>query len=208
MLNAKAVVSEALLVAAAGLVFAVAANALSPRGLRLSQDYFPAAGRPLVVAPTATPSVGAPATPNTPNRSNATLARLRERGLQLATREGVVELFRDPRYEQGLVAFIDARDDRPYKAGHIPGAWQFDHYRAEKFLSTILPVCLVASQVVVYCNGGECEDSELAALMLRDLGVPSRSLFVFAGGITEWTAHGMPVETGSRRSGVFIPSKP
>ena len=116
----------------------------------------------------------------------------------------VTALFRDPRHDQGLVAFIDARDDAHYQAGHIPGAWQFDHYRAEAYLPAVLPVCMNAQQVVVYCNGGTCEDSEFAAVLLRDAGVPRTSLFVYVGGITEWKSNGLPVETGARRSGQLL----
>jgi rhodanese-related sulfurtransferase len=112
-----------------------------------------------------------------------------------------VELFRDPRYEQGLVIFIDARDDQHYAAGHIPGAWPFDRFRPEQYLPTVLPACLTAVKVVVYCNGGECEDSEFAAIMLRDAGVPREALFIYAGGITEWKAQRLPMEAGARRSG-------
>ena len=104
--------------------------------------------------------------------------------------------------------FIDARDDHHYASGHIPGAWQFHHYRAENYLPAVLPVCLTALQVVVYCTGGDCEDSEFAAIMLREAGVPRDALSVYAGGITEWTANGLPVETGTRRSGELLKPKP
>jgi len=204
MRNAKAVVFEVLFVAALGLVFALAANALSPRGLRLSRNYFPDAG----TAPAATNSSGRGTLPVSINTPNATLQRLQQRGLQLVNSNEVVELFRDPRHEQGLVVFIDARDDTHYAAGHIPGAWQFHHYRPENYLPTVLPVCLNALQVVVYCTGGECEDSEFAAIMLRDAGVPSESLFVYAGGITEWKASGLPLETGARGSGTLAKPMP
>jgi len=120
----------------------------------------------------------------------------------------VVQLFRDVRYEQGLVVFVDARDDAHYQAGHIPGAWQFNHYRAENYLDAVLPVCLNAQQVVVYCTGGECEDSEFAAIMLRDAGVPGEKLFVFTGGFTEWAGNKLPVETGARLSGQLLDHKP
>ena len=112
----------------------------------------------------------------------------------------VEELIHDPRYEQGLVLLIDARDDSHYQAGHIPGAWQFDHYHPEQYIPSILPACLNAQKVVVYCNGGQCEDSEFSAVMLREAGVPSDNLFVYPGGITEWKASGQPVEIGSRGS--------
>ena len=51
------------------------------------------------------------------------------------------------------------------------------------------------------CNGGTCEDSEFAALSLRDAGVPSNKLFVYIGGFAEWVTNGLPVELGPRKSG-------
>ena len=208
MRKATSVVFEALLVAAIGLALALAANALSPRGLRLGRNYFPDAGKPPAVAQPDARSAATPAAGEGSNPPNATLQRLRQRGLQLVASNAVVELFRDPRYEQGLVVFIDARDDQHYAAGHVPGAWQFHHYRPENYLPTVLPVCLSALQVVVYCTGGECEDSEFAAVMLRDAGVPGESLFVYPGGITEWTANRFPVEVGARRSGELLKARP
>lgn len=207
MRNAKTLLLEATLVAAVGLVFALIANAISPRGLRLSRNYFPGSEKLSAFIPATTNSSVKPANVAAINPLEATLRRLEQRGLQLITSNAVAELFRDLRYEQGLVVLIDARDDQHYQAGHIPGAWQFDHYRAEHYLPTVLPLCLNAQKVVVYCNGGACEDSEFAAVMLRDAGVPRENVFVYAGGITEWTAGGWPVETGARRSGQLLKPK-
>ena len=204
MRNAKAVVFEALFVAVLGLVFALAANAFSPRGLRLSRNYFPDAG----TTPSATGSAATTTTLVSSNAANAAIQRLQQRGLQLVSSNEVVELFHDPRHEQGLVVFIDARDSQHYTTGHIPGAWQFHHYRAEDYLPAILPACLTALKVVVYCNGGECEDSEFAAIMLRDAGVPRETIFVYVGGIIEWKANGLPVETGARLSGALLKASP
>lgn len=198
---AKTIVLEALLVTALGLAFALAANALSPRGLRLSRNYFPGDERVIVAALPSTNALPANATASSGGLANATLRRLQQRGLQVVASNEVVELSRDLRYEQGLVVFIDARNDQHYQAGHIPGAWQFDHYRAENYLPAVLPVCLSAQKVVVYCTGGTCEDSEFAAVMLRDAGVPQENLFVYAGGIAEWMTTGHPVEIGVRGSG-------
>ena len=95
-------------------------------------------------------------------------ARLQANGLQLADSNQVVQFFRDPRREQDGVIFIDARDDEHYRAGHIPGAYHFDRFHPENYLTNVVQVCLTAEQIVFYCNGGECDDSEHAAIMLRD----------------------------------------
>jgi rhodanese-related sulfurtransferase len=195
----KEVLFEGVLVGLVGAALAFAANGLSPSGLKLTRDYFPGDAS-LGAAANLT---GATNGTNKHALSSAEMlaVRLKQNGLQLVGADEVLKLFHDPRHEQDLVVFVDARDDKHYQAGHIPGAYQFDHNYAENYLATI-PVCQAAQQVVVYCNGGECTDSESAALVLaRDGGIAKEKLFVYGGGITEWTERGMLVEIGSRKSG-------
>jgi len=191
MRSLKAVVLEAILLAIAGILFALAANALSPRGLRIARNYFPA-------APT-----GAT---NLMTASDPLVARLQQHGLKLTVSNEVAQLFQDPGYEQGSIVFVDARNDHAYRSGHVPGAWQLDRYRPENYLPTVLPVCLGAQKVVVYCNGGSCEDSEFAAIMLREAGIPPDNILVYGAGISEWT-NTMPFEVGVRGSGQVIQPK-
>lgn len=187
---------EALAVSAVGLLLALLANQLSPHGLVLGRNYFPrvVAGPTQAGSATATNLTGVSPT-------DATLARLKQHGLQAIAFTNVVALFRDPRHELELVVFVDARDERYYLEGHIPGAYNFDHYRPEKQLPKVLAVGGTAEQIVVYCAGGDCEDSEFAAVTLSQAGVPADRLFVFPGGIAEWTTNGLPLEVGPRKSG-------
>jgi rhodanese-related sulfurtransferase len=135
-------------------------------------------------------------------------ARLKAKGLQVADSNQVAQLFRDPRRDQELFIFIDSREESHYQAGHVPGAFLFDHYRAENYLAAVLPACRTADKILVYCNGGNCEDSEFAAVMLSDAGVPPEKLLVYPGGFGEWTTNGLPVETGERNSGQSLSAKP
>ena len=195
---------EGLIVGLLGTVIAFLANAISPRGLELGRDYFPNDRRTL-----ATPLVAASnAAPKSLTGSNAAqsslerlAARFRQEGLQLADSNQATNLFNNPKYAQGLVVFVDARNDEHYLAGHIPGAYQLDHFRVQDYIATTLPVCQVAEQIVVYCNGGDCDDSENTAIFLRDAGIEPAKLFVYAGGIADWTTNSMPVEIGPRNSG-------
>ena len=191
------VLVEALLVALAGAVLAFGANALSPRGLKLTRNYRPepAPGRAI----SGTNAVSSPSGP--------LAAELQARGLTPAGSNLVIRLFHDPRYERERVAFIDARDNEQYEAGHIPGAYLLDYYHPEKYLQAVWQVCTVADQVVVYCNGGDCEDSQLTASLLADAGIPKDKLLVYAGGIAEWATNGLPVEIGVRKSGQFRETK-
>jgi rhodanese-related sulfurtransferase len=191
------VLLEALLVAGTGIVLAFGGNLVSPRGLALTRNYFPAnINRPV-------PAARAAANTNSPGSSPAQLlaAQLKELGLQWVDGPQAVQLFHDPRFKQGSIVFIDARDEQHYREGHIPGACEFDPYYPEKYFATVFPVCQAAEQIVVYCIGGDCDDSESAAITLRDVGIANRKLFVYTGGITEWTTNGLPVEIGWRNSG-------
>ena len=134
--------------------------------------------------------------------------RLREKGLVPIDRTEAERLYRDPRYNQELIVFIDARNDERFQEGHVPGAYQFDRYYPERYLPAALPACLGAEIVVVYCGGGQCEDSEFAALALLEAGIPRERLRVFTGGMTEWTATRLPVELDGRRSGRLQEVKP
>ncbi|MFZ0826517.1 MAG: rhodanese-like domain-containing protein [Verrucomicrobiia bacterium] len=198
---AARILLEALVVMFVGVVLAFAANQISPRGLALTRNYFPAGSGP----PTA-PSAGAGSRRDASNSPAISLvevlaARLKEQGLQVVGSGEAVKLFHDPRFQQGRIVFIDARDEPHYQAGHLPGAYEFDPYHPEKYFPTALPPCQAAEQVVVYCHGGDCDDSESAALTLRDVGIATHKLFVYAGGITEWITNGWPVEIGERNSG-------
>ena len=194
---------EAVLVSLAGAALALAANTLSPRGLALSRNYFP----PGITKGTPHTTILPPPHNGRPTNEVSTAqwraAQIREMGLQSMDYDQAVRLFRDPRFAQEKVVFIDARDGEQYRAGHVPGALEFDAYRPEAYLAVVLPVCQSADQIVVYCNGGDCEDSQFAAITLREAGISGVKLFVYAGGFSEWTATGLPVETGARNSGIL-----
>jgi len=199
----RQIFGEAVLVAALGAAFAFAANQISPRGLALARDYFPS-GAGHGVRPAA--GAGLPRTAGTNldalSPTEFLAAQMKEKGLQLISGPQAAQLFHDPRFPQKLVVFIDARDAEHYQQGHIPGAYEFDPYHPEKYYDAVVPVCKEAQQIAVYCNGGDCDDSENAALWLRDnAGIPNQKLLVYGGGITEWMTNGLPVETGARNSG-------
>jgi len=208
----KRVLLEALVIAALGLAVALLANLVSPRGLSLTRNYFPSSGTTHgKIDGSANSNANAAAAATNGSGQSAreiVAARLKEKGLQPIDFGEAMELFRDPQYAADLIVFIDARDDRHYAEGHIPGAYQFDRYYPEKHLPAVLPVCLSATKIVVYCTGGDCEDSEFAALTLKDAGAPLERIVVYAGGMTEWAAKGLPVEFGERRSGTMRSAKP
>jgi rhodanese-related sulfurtransferase len=200
----RTVLIEALLVGTIGALIALVANQASPRGLALTRDYF----RISESRAAATNSSNTASTNLSGFDTNALIQSLKAKGLQPIGINEAKGIFQDPRFQQSLFLFIDARDDKHYQEGHVPGAFQLDYYKPETHLQLVIPMVQIAEKVVVYCNGGNCEDSELAASLLRDAGIPAEKLYVYLGGFADWEAQGMPVEIGVRSSGQMREATP
>lgn len=204
-----AIVLEALLVAVMGAGLALAANQISSRGLALGRNYFPS-GVAGTMAPARLNSSGAAPSTNSAAPANAVFEvdqRLKDKGLQPISPAEVMHLFRSDSYRDGQVVFVDARSEDEYRDGHIPGAWQLNPYHPERELGDVMTPCQAAAKVVVYCTGGECEDADSTAIVLRDAGVTASNLFVYGGGYDEWTAEHHPIERGARGSGDLLTPK-
>lgn len=153
--------------------------------------------------PLAAPDEAPPETadPGTDGLDPEVVARLAAKGLTPVGHAEAEALWRDPMHQQyGATVFIDARRAEQYAEGHIPLAWHFDPFYPDRYLDAVLPVVTTAQTVVVYCAGGQCDDSESAALFLQQFGVPPAALRVYAGGMASWTAAGLPLESGERGS--------
>jgi rhodanese-related sulfurtransferase len=212
---------ECLAVTAVGTLLALTANALHPQGVRLGRNYFPRRTPPAISAPVQadadkrssaddplddTPPPAAATVPDAFSQSalDRIADHIEQQGFQVIRHDAVVALFNNPLTRDGFNIFIDARNDRAYTVGHIPGAYQLDHYHIEDYIDQVLPACMSALTIVVYCSGGECEDSEFTALELFDRGVDPSRIFVYPGGMSLWKHSGMPVEIGARDSGRII----
>ena len=132
--------------------------------------------------------------PSPPTDENA------ESLFQVLSLDEVETFFRDPGATSGATVFIDARDDDHFEEGHVPGAVQANHYRLEDYIDNVLDHTDGAERVIVYCNGGDCEDSLFLCSDLLGFDVPYEKLFIFTGGWKEWAAKGMPVAKGRERA--------
>ncbi|MEK6798764.1 MAG: rhodanese-like domain-containing protein [Planctomycetota bacterium] len=110
--------------------------------------------------------------------------------------EQVADAFKDRATLQGLNVFVDARDDTHFAEGHIPGAVQCYPYEVQRYLDEVLTRANGAEKVIVYCNGGDCEDSIFACRELIEAGIPSEAVYLYPGGWEEWTEKKMPAAAG------------
>ncbi len=170
------ILREAVLVGAIGVGFAFLANQLSPRGLNPFMNYSPGGARASALPRPAIVPSEPPGATNASSPAALLAARLKENGLRLLQRAEVEKLFHDPRLQQDAIMFIDARDEDDYGKGHIPGAFEFYHYHPGKYLAGVLTPCQLAEQIIVYCNGGDCDDSESARQSHCFRGVGGREI--------------------------------
>jgi rhodanese-related sulfurtransferase len=100
-------------------------------------------------------------------------------------------------YARG-VPFVDARRTADYEMGHIRGArsmpvWESD---LDDRLKAIYEEGLdPEGPLVVYCSGGNCEDSHMLGQRLWGLGF--NNVLVYKDGYPDWVANKGPTQTGS-----------
>ena len=96
-------------------------------------------------------------------------------------------------WNSGRWLFVDARGEGLYLEGHIEGAVRCDPYQVTENIDTVMSQAEGAEKVVVYCEGGDCEDSVFMCRELLDAGVGQDQVYLYAGGWEEWTANDLPI---------------
>lgn len=191
LLRAAALVALATAIAAAD-------SRLRPVQLRMAETpMVPDSERPVVStapptepAPGDSPAAESPAaTPMLPTTTAAATIDVNRLGARINLAESRAL------WESGLAIYLDSRKKSEYEEGHIQNALLFPaddmgsvHARdAMQFLDPDLPV-------VIYCNGGSCDASELVAIRLQQLGY--RRVHVMIDGFPAWKDAGYPVSAG------------
>jgi rhodanese-related sulfurtransferase len=97
--------------------------------------------------------------------------------------------------------FLDARRTSVYEQGHIAGSrpvsvWESDvDEKVAKIFNERSDPAQQALPIVVYCSGGDCEDSHMLAQKLY--GALFNNVYVYKDGFPDWQKHGGPVHTGA-----------
>jgi len=98
------------------------------------------------------------------------------------------------------ILFLDARRTGVYLAGHIAGARSFPIWEStvdgavKKLFEEGTDV---NAPLVVYCSGGDCEDSHMLAQKLYGYGF--NDVLVYADGFPDWEKRGLAIERGAPR---------
>ncbi len=202
---------ELLVLGLLGVGLGFGANAVRETGsIKLTKNYFdkgtprPRAKPEGIAASTegtsavATAGASLPSPPasSAPSLKNGAAKHL-QHDYQEITFDDVVGVLNDPQTAQGLNVFVDARKADLFHEGHIPGAIHCDPYEPQRSIETVLARANGVEKVIVYCGGGDCEDSIFLCRDLVEGGVPNETVYLYPGGWSEWTAKKMPVSTAS-----------
>jgi rhodanese-related sulfurtransferase len=94
--------------------------------------------------------------------------------------------------------FLDARRSREYSEAHVAGALSFPIWESEVVKARIEAFVAEGRDgtlpVVLYCSGGDCEDSHMLAQSL--FGAGFENLLVYRDGFPDWVARGGAVAAG------------
>lgn len=101
--------------------------------------------------------------------------------------------------EAGDVVYLDARRSGQYRNGHVPGAWNVPR-NDPAALEAALEALRVAAYVVIYCQGGACEDSIfLAEDLVYRHGLDPAIVHIYEPGWEEWQKRGGVERAGAGR---------
>ncbi len=184
---------EAAGFAALALVAAAIANGIAgpERRLRWIGSYeapgAAAAARPTPAPSTApSPAIGGPA-------SGAAFPPHPDKAWVEISGDAAAEL-----HARKTVPFLDARRTSVYRDGHIAGARPFSVWEAdidEKVKAFFAEGTDQSAPIVVYCSGGNCEDSHMLSEKLYLVGFDN--VLVYKDGYPDWVQRSLPVTKGA-----------
>ncbi|HRD01874.1 MAG TPA: rhodanese-like domain-containing protein [Candidatus Saccharicenans sp.] len=91
--------------------------------------------------------------------------------------------------------FVDSRSREEFNRGHIPGAISIPLEDLKNGQEDLLTRIFDSPEIVIYCEGGDCQASLNLARILDSRGF--KKLKIFLGGWAEWMQSGLPVETNA-----------
>ena len=117
---------------------------------------------------------------------------LRDEAHEIAEGISIIDIEKARAIVEAAGLVIDARTAAEYAEGHLPGALLVDYYDMGRYLGAVLLLLSPELEIMLYCAGVDCEDSELLAREHFMMGY--KKLAVFRGGYEEWIEAGLPIE--------------
>jgi rhodanese-related sulfurtransferase len=185
---------ETVVIVAVAVIAAAASNLLagSERKLRWIGSYADGSAKPAPKAVTHAAPAAAAVTPSSGAGDGKDFPPHPDKPWVEISGDDVVAL-----HARGNVLFLDARRSSVYRDGHIPGARPMSVWEADiddKVRQLFSEGRDQSAPVVVYCTGGDCEDSHMLGQKLYFVGFDN--VLVYKDGFPDWQKRGQPVTKG------------
>jgi len=184
----RTLLGEAALIAVTVLALAIVVNAALGKGISLTKNYFPA------TQAQATPEGHAGDSQASEQGTSSSSGKLQHEfeSSDLATTQAWQPYAGQA--DSGVV-ILDARSEKLFLTGRIPGSTLCYHYQSDRYIPDLLPTLKAADVIIIYCAGGDCEDSiQLATDLVYAHGVSKQAISIFEGGWEEWIEAGLEVQ--------------
>lgn len=185
----KSTLSQVVAILAIGSAIGIADSFARP--VRLTREAPP----PIVIPAQPTTPPTTPSNPQAPASTKAaapTFVFATEADLK--SKPGQITVAQAKALFDQQAVFIDARKLDPYKLDHVKGAFRM----AEEDFQFGNPPMLAAiprdATLVIYCSGGNCDESEQVAKLINGAGY--QKVYVMHDGIPGWLAMSYPSEKG------------
>jgi rhodanese-related sulfurtransferase len=99
-------------------------------------------------------------------------------------------------WDLGTAFFLDARAPADYAAGHIALSHNLPVEQFDQYFPKMAAMLSPDSEIVVYCDGEQCDLSHSLMTLLRERGGYNH-VRVLANGWTLWRNAGFPTESGA-----------
>jgi len=184
---------DAVGIVVVAVVAAAVSNALAgpERKLHWIGSYTSAPAVPAAASPTPSPGASAAAVTPAADAGNAFAPHPNKAWVEISG-DDVAAL-----HARGNVLFLDARRSSVYRAGHIEGARSISIWEADaddKVKALFAEGRDQSAPIVVYCSGGDCEDSHHLGEKLYFVGFDN--VLVYKDGFPDWEKRGLAVKKG------------
>jgi rhodanese-related sulfurtransferase len=147
-------------------------------------------------APVAVTPIDAPKTGSVPPPTPPAAAATNPAEKYFITLAKAKELYDQKAKGQWDGIFIDARGYDDYTKGHIPGSMHIDKKYFDGAVPKKVKLYLPGTEVVIYCHGEQCTDSEAVAIRLQALKLNIGPMHIIKDGYPGWVASGYPTAQG------------
>jgi len=100
-------------------------------------------------------------------------------------------------WQGGAALFLDAREPADFAAGHIGNALNLPAQSFGQHFGEVAPMLVADTELVLYCDGKECDLSHRLAKDLRQQGYTN--IHILANGWTVWRQAKLPITGGGAK---------